>query len=51
VNYLDILPVSEMARAENKSRNGILISNNYRKVEIGKSKLAVKGVKDLNLPF
>lgn len=51
VNNLDILPVSEMARAENKSRNGILISNNYRKVEIGKSKLAVKGVKDLNLPF
>ena len=51
VNYLDILPVSEMARAENKSRNGILISNNYRKVQIGKSKLAVKGVKDDSFPF
>ena len=51
VNYLNILPVSEMARAENKSRNGILISNNYRKVQIGKSKLAVKGVKDVSFPF
>lgn len=51
VNELDILPVSEMARAENKSRNGILISSNYRKVQIGKSKLAVKGVKDVSLPF
>ncbi len=51
VNHLDILPVSEMARAENKSRNGILISSNYRKVQIGKSKLAVKGVKDVSFPF
>lgn len=51
VNKLDINTISEMSRLENKSPNGIRISKRYRKINIGKQVLAVKGVNDSNLPF
>lgn len=40
-----------MARKENKTPRGIRISNQYRKVSIGKANLCVKGLTDNNLPF
>jgi len=51
VYNLDINTISEMARQENKSPNGVRISNQYRKIKIGKQLLCVKGVTDSNLPF
>ena len=51
VNELDILTVSKMARKESKSPNGIKNSNSYYKTVIGGQKMAIKGVKDNNLPF
>lgn len=50
-NKIDINTISEMARIENKTPRGIRISNQYRKLNIGKQLLCVKGVTDSNLPF
>ena len=50
-NELDILTVSKMARKESKSPNGIKNSNRYYKTVIGGQKMAIKGVKNNNLPF
>jgi len=43
--------ISEMARSENKSPNGINQSKKYRKLNIGGQKMCIKGLNDLNLPF
>ena len=48
---LNINTISEMARQENKSPNGIRVSNKYRKIKIGKQIMVVKGVDNTNLPF
>ena len=48
---IDINTISGMARKEKKTPRGILISNQYRKISIGCQKMAVKGVKENNLPF
>ncbi|MCK5642070.1 hypothetical protein DRO61_04100 [Candidatus Bathyarchaeota archaeon] len=48
---LDILTISRMARKEGKSPNGIRKSNCYRKINIGGQKMAIKGLRDNNLPF
>ena len=50
-NSLNLHTVSEMARLENKSRNGILNSDNYKKIKISKATFAIKGIKNNNLPF
>ena len=50
-NKLDIDTISEMARKEGKSPNGIRQSNCYRKLKIGKQTMAVKGIRDNKLPF
>jgi hypothetical protein len=50
-NKLDINTISEMARQENKTPRGITISNQYRKINIGKQKFAIKGISETNLPF
>lgn len=46
---LEINTISEMARIENKSPNGIRESNNYYKVKIGKQLMCFKGLKDNGL--
>ena len=43
--------ISEMARLENKSPNGINQSNQYRKIDLGIQKMCVKGLTDTTLPF
>jgi len=48
---LEIDTISETARKENKTPRGILISNNYRKIKMGKQMFAVIGLCDDNLPF
>jgi len=48
---LDINTVSEMARKENKTPRGINISNQYRKIMIGKQKFVVRGLSNNNMPF
>ena len=48
---LNINTISEMARKENKSPNGIRKSNCYRKVKIGKQLFAVKELRETNFPF
>lgn len=48
---LNINTISEMARQENKSPNGIRVSNKYRKIKIGKQIMVVKGIDNSNLPF
>lgn len=48
---LELYSVSEMAEKEGKSRNGILQSKRYRKIHIGRTILAVKGVREIELPF
>ena len=40
-NKIDINTISEMARQENKTPRGIRISNQYRKINIGKQLLCV----------
>lgn len=51
VHELDINTISEMARLENKSPNGIRTSNRYRKTNIGKQTMCIKGLNNNNLPF
>ena len=49
---LNIDTVSGMAEKENKTPRGIRTSNCYRKITIGRAKLAVKGVRDIyEFPF
>lgn len=48
---LDIDTVSGMAEKENKTPAGIRLSNNYRKIKIGRSTLVVNGLCETNLPF
>ena len=48
---LGINTISEMARLEGKSPNGISQSKNYRKVMVGTQLMCVKGLRDDNLPF
>ena len=51
VNNLEINTVSEMARTENKTPRGIRISNQYKKIKVGKQTFAIKGVKEDGFPF
>ena len=46
-----VLTISEMARKEGKSPNGIRESKKYRKLIIGGQKMCIKGLDDTNLPF
>lgn len=47
LDRLEIYSVSEMASIESKSRNGVLKSNRYKKIKVGKrTTLAIKGIKD-----
>lgn len=48
---LCIFTISEMARHENKSPNGIRKSNAYLKINIGGQIMAIKGIRNNNLPF
>ena len=48
---LDIKTISEMARSENKTPRGIRISNQYRKIKIGKQTFAIKGLSNNQFPF
>ena len=48
---LEINTISEMARMENKTPRGIKISNQYKKINIGKQVFAIKGISEDNLPF
>ena len=48
---LNLDTISEIARKENKTPRGILISNKYRKLKIGKQMFAVIGLSDSKLPF
>lgn len=48
VAKLDIDTISGMAEKENKTPRGIKKSKRYRKVNVGRARLAVKGVRDLN---
>lgn len=50
-NSINIDTISGMAEKENKTPRGIKTSNQYRKVNIGRATLVVKGLKDNNLPF
>ena len=51
VDELDINTISEMARKEGKTPRGIKISNQYKKVKIGKQVFAIKGLKEDNFTF
>lgn len=51
ISKIEINTTSEMARIENKTPRGIKVSNQYRKIKIGKQTMIVKGVKNNNLPF
>lgn len=51
VHNLEVDTISGMARKEGKSPNGIRKSNAYRKIKIGNQVMAVKGLRELNLPF
>jgi hypothetical protein len=48
---LEINTISEMARLENKSPNGIRESNNYYKVRLGKQLMCFKGLKDNDMEW
>ncbi len=48
---IDIETISGMAAKENKTPRGIKTSNRYKKIEIGRAKLAIKGVECDNMPF
>jgi len=48
---LNIKTISEMARQEGKSPNGIRKSKAYLKINVGGQLMAVKGVRDNNIPF
>lgn len=46
VTKIELLSLSEMAEKEGKSRNGILKSKRYKKIKIGRTTLAVKGIRN-----
>jgi len=46
-----VLTISEMARREGKSANGVRESKKYRKVTIGSQLMCVKGLDNTTLPF
>jgi len=48
---VDVDTISEMARKENKTPRGIKISNKYKKIQIGKQTLVIKGMDDTSMPF
>ena len=48
---VEINTISGMARAEEKTPRGVLISKNYKKIMIGCQKMAVKGLRAGKLPF
>ncbi len=48
---LPIDTISETARKEGKTPRGIEISNQYRKIKIGKQKFAIPGLKADLFPF
>ena len=50
-NKIEINTISETARLENKSPNGIRNSKRYRKIKIGKQLFAIKNLSENNLPF
>jgi len=50
-NKSGVLTISEMARKEGKSPNGINQSKKYRKLVLGSQKMCIKGLDDNNLPF
>lgn len=43
--------VSESARINGISPNGVISSKRYRKIKIGKQTMVIKGLKELDLPF
>ena len=43
--------ISEMARIEGKSPNGLRQSKLYKKVNIGIQVMAIRGLRDSDLPF
>ena len=43
--------ISEIARKNGISPNGVKSSKRYRKIKIGKQKMAVGGIRELGLPF
>lgn len=48
---IEVNTISEMARRENKTPRGIRISNQYKKIQIGKQTFAIKGMAEDNFPF
>ena len=48
---LNIDTISNIAKKEGKSFNGIKNSNQYYKTKVGSQKLAVIGINNFNLPF
>lgn len=46
VENIEIDTISETARKEGKTPRGIEISNQYRKIKIGKQKFAITGLKE-----
>jgi len=51
LSKLKINTLSGMARSEGKTRRGILISNKYKKIDIGDQQMAIKGICEDSLPF
>ena len=51
LSNLEIDTLSEMARKENKCRTGIIVSDRYKKIKIGKQTMAIKDVRHGSLPF
>ena len=47
---INIDTISGMAASEGKTPRGIKMSKRYTKTQIGRAKLAVKGLEDNNLP-
>lgn len=48
---IEINTISQTARNENKTPRGIKISNQYKKITIGKQIFAIKGMAEDNFPF
>ena len=51
LSKLKINTLSGMARDKGKTRRGILISNKYKKINIGDQQMAIKGICEYSLPF
>ena len=46
VTKVELYSASEMAEKEGRSRNGILVSNRYKKIKVGRTTLAIKGIRN-----